>query len=186
MNIIETDIPDILVAEPRVFTDDRGYFMETYRHEWLTNFGITHQFVQDNLSRSKKGVLRGLHYQIQNAQAKLVMVTQGEVLDIAADIRKGSPTYGHYVSMRLSAENRRIMYIPEGFAHGFLVLSDQADFLYKCSRYYTPTGERGLHWADPSLNIQWNADSPILSEKDKVLPFLTDIKPEDLPEYHGK
>ncbi|MCC5926270.1 MAG: dTDP-4-dehydrorhamnose 3,5-epimerase [Bacteroidetes bacterium] len=184
MNIIKTDIADILVAEPRIFTDDRGYFMETYRYEWLTDFGITHQFVQDNLSRSKKGVLRGLHYQIRNAQAKLVMVTQGEVLDIAVDIRKGSPSFGKYVSMKLSADNRRIMYIPEGFAHGFLVLSEQADFLYKCSRYYDPSGERGLRWSDPTINIQWEVSTPILSEKDGVLPLLNDIKPEDLPEYH--
>lgn len=186
MNIIKTAIPDILLAEPRIFEDDRGYFMESYRYEWLTDFGVTHQFVQDNLSRSKKGVLRGLHYQIRNAQAKLVMVTQGEVLDVAVDIRKGSPTFGKQVCVRLSADNRRIMYIPEGFAHGFLVLSDQADFLYKCSRYYDPSGERGLHWADATLNIDWGVKNPVLSAKDAVLPTLEAIKPEDLPEYHEK
>lgn len=185
MNIIKTDIPDILVVEPRIFTDERGYFLETYRHEWLNEVGIDHGFVQDNLSRSVQGVLRGLHYQIQNAQAKLVMVTQGAVLDVAVDIRRGSPTFGRHVSMVLSAENRRVMYIPEGFAHGFHVLSPSADFLYKCSRYYDPSGERGLFWADTQLGIDWGTKQPVLSPKDQKLPELSQIINEDLPQYHG-
>ncbi|MCH8494837.1 MAG: dTDP-4-dehydrorhamnose 3,5-epimerase [Balneolales bacterium] len=183
MKLIESGISDVLVFEPRVFEDNRGYFMESYRQEWLLGKGVDVEFKQDNLSRSGRGVLRGLHYQVTNAQAKLVMVTHGEVLDVAVDIRKGSPTFGKYVTQRLSAENRRIMFIPEGFAHGFYVLSNYADFLYKCSRYYDPSGERGLHYADPQLNIDWGATQPILSEKDQVLPSLKNISSEDLPEY---
>lgn len=186
MPIIRTEIPDILVFEPKIFADDRGYFLETYREEWLRQEGVENQFVQDNLSRSRRGVLRGLHYQIRNAQAKLVMVTKGEVLDVAVDIRRGSPTFGKYVSRILSAENRHIMYIPEGFAHGFHVLSDEADFLYKCSRYYDPGSERGILWSDPQLNIDWGTDAPILSEKDLNLPKLATLKPEDFPDYHAK
>ncbi|KPQ00642.1 MAG: dTDP-4-dehydrorhamnose 3,5-epimerase RmlC [Bacteroidetes bacterium HLUCCA01] len=185
MQIIKTDIPEILVVEPRIYTDDRGYFLETYRHEWLSEVGINHDFVQDNLSRSVQGVLRGLHYQIQNAQAKLVMVTQGSVLDVAVDIRRGSPTFGRHVTMLLSSENRRVMYIPEGFAHGFHVISPSADFLYKCSRYYDPSGERGISWADKQLEIDWGTTEPILSPKDQILPELSNVNSEDLPVYHG-
>jgi dTDP-4-dehydrorhamnose 3,5-epimerase len=183
MNIIETQVPEVFVIQPRFFRDDRGYFMETYRHEWLESRGVKHDFVQDNLSRSTKGVLRGLHYQITNAQAKLVTVTAGEVLDVAVDLRRGSPTFGKVAMHVLSEENRKIMYIPAGFAHGFMVLSEFADFKYKCSRYYDPTGERGLHYADPDLQIQWPISMPVISDKDRVLPFLRDIRHEDLPEF---
>jgi dTDP-4-dehydrorhamnose 3,5-epimerase len=183
MNIIETQIPEVFVIEPRIFHDDRGYFMETYRHEWLESRGVRHDFVQDNLSRSHQGVLRGLHYQITNAQAKLVTVTAGEVLDVAVDLRRGSPSFGAVAMHLLTAENRKIMYIPEGFAHGFMVLSAYADFKYKCSRYYDPSGERGLHYADPDLAIQWPLQDPRISQKDRELPFLRDIAPADLPEY---
>lgn len=183
MNIIETQIPEVFVIEPRFFRDDRGYFMETYRREWLESRGVTHDFVQDNLSRSGKGVLRGLHYQIINAQAKLVTVTAGEVLDVAVDLRLGSPTFGKVAMHLLSAENRKIMYIPEGFAHGFLVLSEYADFKYKCSRYYDPSGERGLYFGDSTLDIRWPIQDPILSDKDRALPMLAAIAQADLPTY---
>jgi dTDP-4-dehydrorhamnose 3,5-epimerase len=185
MQLIETDIPDVLVFKPRVFQDNRGEFLESFRQEWFTSRGIATTFVQDNHSRSVKGVIRGLHYQIINPQAKLVMVTRGEVLDIAVDVRRGSPTFGHHVAQRLSAENRMVMYLPEGFAHGFQVLSeDGADFVYKCSRYYDPAGERGILYSDSELSLPWVlSETPLLSEKDLDLPTLNQLSSNDLPIY---
>lgn len=154
--------------------------METYRKELFAEHGITEQFVQDNLSMSKKGTIRGLHYQIEKPQSKLVMVTRGRIMDVAVDIRKSSKTFGQSVQVELSEENRELLYIPEGFAHGFEVLSDEALFLYKCGDYYHPQGERGIAWNDESLKIEWMATDPIISGKDKNNPILKDVKNNDL------
>jgi len=183
VTIIKTAIPDVLILQPKIHGDERGYFLESYREAWLKQHGIRKTFVQDNISRSRKGSLRGLHYQIHNAQAKLVMVTQGEVLDVAVDIRLGSPTFGKYVSHKLSAENRHLMFIPEGFAHGFQVLSDTADFMYKCSEYYDPASERGIKWDDPTIGIGWESIEPVISFKDLGLHPLRDISVNDLPKF---
>lgn len=170
MKVIPTKIPDVLIIEPRVFGDDRGFFYESYNQKLFTEAtGITRNFVQDNHSRSLKNVLRGLHYQIQQPQGKLVRVVVGEVLDIAVDIRKTSPTFGQWVSCLLSAENKRQFWVPEGFAHGFLVLSEAAEFLYKTTDYYAPQYERTILWNDPDLKIDWQlTEDPILSKKDQA------------------
>ena len=169
MNIIPTKISDVLIIEPQVYGDDRGFFLESFNaHKFASETGVTLPFVQDNHSRSTKNVLRGLHYQIQQPQGKLVRVVIGEVLDVAVDIRKSSPTFGQWVSCVLSAENKKQFWVPPGFAHGFLVLSDTADFLYKTTDYYAPQYERSLLWNDPNLNIDWQiAEEPILSAKDR-------------------
>jgi dTDP-4-dehydrorhamnose 3,5-epimerase len=170
MNIIKTAIPDVLIIEPKVFGDARGFFFESYnqrRFEELT--GISLPFVQDNHSRSARGVLRGLHYQIHQPQGKLVRVVAGEVFDVCVDLRRSSPTFGKSVSVLLSAENHRQLWIPPGFAHGFLVTSDTADFLYKTTDYYAPEHERSLLWNDPALGIEWPLQGePVLSAKDKI------------------
>ncbi len=184
MNCIKTDIPGVLIFEPRIFGDQRGYFLESFRVSWLQENGIDTRFIQDNISRSRKGTLRGMHYQLHNPQAKLVMAVKGEVLDIAVDVRKGSPTYGKSVSCLLTEENRRVMYIPEGFAHGFQVLSDSADFMYKCSNYYDSSAERGINALDPQLNLSWQEIEPITSDRDKNLPNLTDLPEADKPTYY--
>jgi len=170
MNIIPTDIPDVLIIEPKVFGDARGFFMESFNaRTFAEKTGITTPFVQDNHSRSARGVLRGLHYQIQQPQGKLVRVVAGEVFDVAVDIRKSSPTFGRAISVHLSEENKRIVWVPPGFAHGFLVLSERADFLYKTTDYYAPAFERAILWNDPALGIHWPLEgiTPLLSEKDK-------------------
>jgi len=170
MNIVTTNIPDVLIFEPRVFGDDRGFFFESFNERAFNEAtGRQVTFVQDNHSRSQRGVLRGLHYQIQNPQGKLVRVATGEVLDIAVDIRRGSPTFGHCVTVLLSEENKRQLWIPEGFAHGFVVLSETADFLYKTTDYYNPAAERCIAWNDPTLAIDWQLDGlePRLSAKDQ-------------------
>ena len=170
MNVIKTAISDVLIIEPKVFGDSRGFFFESHnqrRFEELT--GVHLSFVQDNHSRSARGVLRGLHYQMHQPQGKLVRVTQGEVFDVAVDMRRSSPTFGQSVSVRLSAESHRQLWIPPGFAHGFLVTTDSADFLYKTTDYYAPEHERTLLWNDPVLDIDWPLQGePVLSEKDKV------------------
>lgn len=178
MNIIKTKIPDILIIEPKIFGDDRGFFFESFNAKKFTEAtGIKTQFVQDNHSRSGKNVLRGLHYQIQQAQGKLVRVVAGEVLDVAVDIRKSSPTFGQWVSCLLSAENKRQFWVPTGFAHGFVVLSDTADFLYKTTDYYAPEYERSILWNDPDLDIDWQiSGEPILSAKDKSAPTLREAE----------
>lgn len=170
MNIITCDVPEVLILEPRVFGDERGFFYESFNAKAFAEAtGLQDlTFVQDNHSRSAKGVLRGLHYQIEHAQGKLVRVTAGEVLDIAVDIRRSSPTFGRWVGVRLSAENARQLWIPAGFAHGFVVLSDYAEFLYKTTDYYTPAAERCIRWDDPDLAIDWElSDTPQLSAKDQ-------------------
>lgn len=185
MKVIRTEIEDVVFIEPKIFGDIRGFFTETYRKSWFDEAGVPSVFVQDNLSRSKKGTLRGLHYQFRNPQAKLVMVTRGEVLDVAVDIRKGSPTFGKHVKSVLSDANKRMIFIPEGFAHGFVVLSDEADFQYKCSDYYDPSSERSVFWNDPAIGIDWGMESPILSEKDKSARLLKDVPDDELPVYKG-
>ena len=174
MNIIPTKIKEVLIIEPRVFGDDRGFFFESFNAKiFAKETGVKTNFVQDNHSRSSFGVLRGLHYQIQQAQGKLVRVVSGEVLDVAVDIRKSSPTFGQWVSCILSEQNKRQFWIPAGFAHGFVVLSETADFLYKTTDYYAPEYERSLLWNDPDLGIDWQIPTePILSGKDKsALPL---------------
>jgi dTDP-4-dehydrorhamnose 3,5-epimerase len=176
MNVIATELPDVLILEPKVFGDERGFFYESFNAKAFAQAtGLQLEFVQDNHSRSQKGVLRGLHYQIENTQGKLVRVTAGEVLDVAVDICRSSPDFGKWTSVRLSAENNRQLWIPPGFAHGFVVLSDYAEFLYKTTDYYTPSAERCIRWDDPQLNIDWLLDgAPTLSAKDQNGKFLAE------------
>jgi dTDP-4-dehydrorhamnose 3,5-epimerase len=170
MNVIPTHIPDVLILEPRIFGDDRGFFFESYNEKsFAEKTGISPKFVQDNHSLSLKNVLRGLHYQIQETQGKLVRVISGEVLDIAVDIRRSSPTFGQWASCLLSGKNKRQFWVPEGFAHGFVVLSDSAEFLYKTTNYYAPQYDRVILWNDPDLGVDWQLKGePILSDKDKA------------------
>lgn len=180
-NFIETKIKDLYIIEPKVFGDQRGYFMESYNAEHFREAGLTMTFVQDNESKSSKGVLRGLHFQTRYTQGKLVRVTKGEVFDVAVDLRIGSPTYGQWEGVILNEENKRQFYVPEGFAHGFLVLSDEAVFNYKCTDFYHPEYDSGLLWNDEEVNIQWpldRVDNLLLSEKDKKQKRLKDL---DLP-----
>ncbi len=177
MNVIETDIPDVKIIEPAVFGDERGFFMETWNQKKFEELvtGKPTQFVQDNHSKSKKGILRGLHYQTENTQGKLVRVVSGEVFDVAVDIRKNSPTFGKWVGVYLSAENKRQLWVPEGFAHGFYVTSDEAEFVYKCTDFYNPSTEHSILWSDPDIGIDWPlAHDPLLSDKDKVGNILSD------------
>lgn len=170
MKITETKIPDVKLIEPKVFGDVRGFFMESWNEKAFQGAGIEAKFVQDNHSRSVKNTLRGLHYQIINSQGKLVRVTRGEVFDVAVDLRVESPTFGEWVGEYLSEENSRMLWIPPGFAHGFLVISDIADFQYKCTSVYSPEYERSIHWADEELSIDWpfnDNETPLVSEKDK-------------------
>ncbi len=180
MEIEETDIPDVLLLKPEVYRDERGFFLETYREEYLKEKNIDVHFVQDNLSKSQKNTVRGLHYQIENQQDKLLMVMEGAILDVAVDLRQDSPTFGEHTAMELSAENKHQVFIPKGFAHGFSVLSDNALVYYKCSDYYYPDGERGLLWDDPELDIDWKVTDPIISQKDRYQPRLQEITNEDL------
>jgi len=185
MNFTKTKIPDVILIEPKVFGDDRGYFLETFRSNlFAQEIGIKTTFVQDNESRSTYGVLRGLHYQLPpHAQSKLVRVIEGKVLDVAVDIRKGSPTFGQHVTAELSAENKLQMFIPRGFAHGFVVLSETALFAYKVDNYYSPECDRGIQFNDPRLKIDWKVDQEQLqlSEKDKIQPLLKETS--DLFDY---
>ncbi|CZT31497.1 dTDP-4-dehydrorhamnose 3,5-epimerase [Pseudomonas cerasi] len=169
MNVVATKLPEVLILEPKVFGDERGFFYESFNAKaFQAATGLTREFVQDNHSRSQRGVLRGLHYQIENAQGKLVRVTVGKVLDVAVDIRRSSPNFGQWVGVELSAENARQLWVPEGFAHGFVVLSEHAEFLYKTTDYYTPSAERCIAWDDADLAIDWQFDGqPSLSAKDQ-------------------
>ena len=175
MKVIETDISDVLIFEPQVFGDERGFFYETFHAQRYKEFGIKENFVQDNRSRSTGGVLRGLHFQKRKPQGKLVTVTQGEVFDVAVDLRPNSSTFGKYESIVLTGENKIQFYIPPGFAHGFCVLSDSADFQYKCTDFYDPSDEGGLIWNDKTVDINWPIEEPKLSDKDKILPSLEQI-----------
>jgi len=177
MKITKTKIKGLLIIEPQVFKDERGFFLETYNQKIYEEAGIKYDFVQDNLSKSAKGVLRGLHYQVNPfAQGKLVQVIQGAVLDVAVDIRFGSPTFGQYASVELDEKNKKQFWIPPGFAHGFVSLTDGAIFSYKCTNLYNPESERGIIWNDPSLKINWKTKSPIVSEKDKKNKLFKDIE----------
>lgn len=181
MNVLKTEIPGVLIIEPKVFGDQRGYFLETFQAERYKDAGIDCNFVQDNLSFSSRGVLRGLHFQIKNPQAKLVQVLKGCVFDVAVDIRPGSPTFGKWTGVELSEENHRQFFIPEGFAHAFCVLSETALFSYKCSDYYNPGDEGGIIWSDPEIGIKWPIKDPVLSNKDSAYTRLSELKPENLP-----
>ena len=183
MEVMNTEIENVLIIAPKVFEDPRGFFMETFNGRRYAEAGIGEVFCQDNLSFSSKNTLRGLHYQFPHEQAKLVQVLQGEVLDVAVDIRQGSPTFGRSVTATLSERNRRQMFIPKGFAHGFCVLSETALFIYKCSDFYAPECDRGVLWSDPALDIGWSVKEPLLSAKDEGLPLLKDIPLYQLPEY---
>jgi dTDP-4-dehydrorhamnose 3,5-epimerase len=177
-NFIETGIEGLVVIDPTVFGDDRGYFMETWNYREFEEAGLDMNFVQDNQSKSKKGVLRGLHFQKKNPQGKLVRVISGEVFDVAVDIRKGSSTFGKWYGVSLSAENKKMFYVPEGFAHGFLVTSEEAEFVYKCTRYYDASDEGGLLWNDPEVGVEWPlglGTAPILSDKDKAHPGIHNV-----------
>ena len=176
---IETGIEGMVIVEPAVFGDARGYFMETYNYNDFKEAGLDMTFVQDNQSKSKKGVLRGLHFQKTHPQGKLVRVISGEVFDVGVDLRPGSKTFGKWFGVTLSAENKRQFYVPEGFAHGFLVLSETAEFVYKCTRFYDPQDEGGLRWDDPDIGVEWPVEEGmeiLLSDKDKVNPSLCELK----------
>lgn len=181
MKLIETALPGVLIIELRAFQDTRGYFFEIFQTERYQQAGLLTQFVQDNFSRSNHQVIRGLHYQLKRPQGKLVCVTQGHVLDVVVDVRVGSATFGKAITVELSDQNFRQLYIPPGFAHGFCVLSEHADFIYKCTDYYYPAGERGILWNDPDLQIPWPIKDPILSDKDKELLPLKAIPKDQLP-----
>jgi dTDP-4-dehydrorhamnose 3,5-epimerase len=175
VRVSPTAIPDVLLIEPKVFGDARGFFLESYNRRLLEPHGVTGEFVQDNHSRSRRNVLRGLHYQVVQPQGKLVRVVAGEVFDVAVDLRRGSPTFGRWVGERLSADNHRMLWIPPGFAHGFLALSDSAEFLYKTTDYYAPAHERTLLWNDPTVGVDWPlAGEPILAAKDSAGRLLAD------------
>ena len=177
MKVIKTKLEGCVIIEPKVFRDDRGFFLETFHAErYAEQAGISTPFVQDNYSSSSKGVLRGLHFQAANPQGKLVRVVRGAVYDVAVDIRLGSPTFGEWEAVILSEDNKTQFWVPPGFAHGFMVLSDIADFEYKCTEYYDSASEMSLLWSDPSLNISWPADSPKLSEKDANALLLADLQ----------
>jgi dTDP-4-dehydrorhamnose 3,5-epimerase len=176
-------LPDVLLLEPQVFGDSRGFFLETYRESAYREAGISEHFVQDNHSRSRKGVLRGLHYQLIQPQGKLVQVIRGQVFDVAVDIRRGSPTFAHWTGVILDDQRHRQLYVPAGFAHGFLVMSDTVDLLYKCTDYYHPQSERGIAWNDPDIGITWPAAKVILSDKDARNPRLVEQSSENLPRY---
>ena len=183
MKIVATELAGCVIIEPRVFGDARGFFYESYNADKYKNAGMDLRFVQTNVSRSARGVLRGLHYQWPNPQGKLVSVLEGEVYDVAVDIRHGSPTFGRWVAAVLSAENKRHFWIPEGFAHGFAVLSDYATFSYQCTALYDHAADAAVRWNDAAIAIDWPLAQPLLSDKDSRAPFLADVPREKLPTY---
>ena len=183
MKVIETDLPGCKVIEPAVFGDDRGFFFETWNADRYGEHGLPTKFVQSNVSASARGVLRGLHYQWPNPQGKLVSVLEGEVYDVAVDIRRGSPHFGRWTAVVLSAENKRQFWIPEGFAHGFAVLSERALFSYLCTAQYDKAADAGVRWNDEAIGIDWPVSEPLLSDKDAKAPFLGDVAADRLPPY---
>ncbi|WCE05178.1 dTDP-4-dehydrorhamnose 3,5-epimerase [Pseudoxanthomonas sp. JBR18] len=183
MKVIETALPGCTIIAPAVFGDARGFFMETWNAERYSGLGLPERFVQSNVSSSSRGVLRGLHYQWPNPQGKLVSVLEGEVYDVAVDVRRGSPTFGQWAAVILSAENKRQMWIPEGFAHGFAVLSDRALFSYMCTNVYDKAADAGIRWDDPAIGVDWPVGDPQLSEKDAKAPLLADVAEDRLPIY---
>lgn len=186
MQRLDTPLPGVCVLQPKVFRDARGFFLETYNQRTLSELGISDVFVQDNHSCSTRGTLRGLHYQLGHAQAKLCRVVEGEALDVAVDLRAGSPTFAEWTSVVLSAERQNQIFIPRGFAHGFLALSESVQFLYKCSDFYDPASEHGIIWNDPGLNISWGIANPLVSEKDAKYSTLAATPREFLPRYEQK
>jgi dTDP-4-dehydrorhamnose 3,5-epimerase len=186
MERVETSLPGVYELRPVIHRDARGFFLETYHRAKFVEFGIQDTFTQDNHSRSAQGTLRGLHYQLRHPQAKLCRVIEGEALDVAVDIRAGSPHFGKWTSVLLSAEKQNQIYIPAGFAHGFLALTNVVQFLYKCSDYYAPGDEYGILWSDPALAISWGTTAPVLSPKDANNPKLAEVAPELLPRYPSK
>jgi dTDP-4-dehydrorhamnose 3,5-epimerase len=186
MNVVATELPGVVILEPRRFRDDRGFFFESFNEARYAEAGLPARFVQDNLSYSEPGVLRGLHYQLPNAQGKLVSVLHGEVFDVTVDIRKGSPTFGKWIGVTLSFENGRQLYIPEGFAHGFLVTGDCAIFHYKCTAPYDPKSEGSIAWDDPAIGVDWPRKDVRLSPKDAAAPRLTDVADDRLFVFDGR
>jgi dTDP-4-dehydrorhamnose 3,5-epimerase len=182
MNLVETKLPGVLIIEPKVFGDARGYFMETFNRMRYESLGLPGHFVQDNVSSSRRGVLRGLHFQNPYPQGKLVYVLDGEVFDVAVDIRLGSPTFGEWVGVTLSGENKRQFYVPPGYAHGFCVTSESAIFAYKCTELYHPEADRVVLWNDPEIGIEWPVSQPLISEKDARAPRLAEIAAIQLPQ----
>jgi dTDP-4-dehydrorhamnose 3,5-epimerase len=176
MRVIAPDVRDVLIIDPKLFGDQRGFFLETYQSTRYAEHGISRPFVQDNLSRSAYGVLRGLHLQNPMTQGKLVSVLRGRVLDVAVDVRVGSPYFGRHVAVELSEENRRQLWVPRGFAHGFVVLSETADFFYKCDEFYSPKDEIVVRWDDPAIGIKWGVENPTLSARDAAAPLLSEVK----------
>jgi dTDP-4-dehydrorhamnose 3,5-epimerase len=185
VRITKTLLPDVWEIEPNIFRDQRGFFVETYHRAKFAELGVTDCFVQDNHSSSVGGTLRGLHYQLKRPQAKLCRVVEGEALDVAVDIRAGSPTFGRWTSAVLSAAKHNQLYIPAGFAHGFLALTDVVQFVYKCSAFYDPQDEYGVLWSDPDIGITWGATQPLISERDRKLPLLASVPRDLLPSYAG-
>jgi len=183
MKVLPTKFDGVYIIEPKTFYDDRGFFFETYHQRRYAESGINCNFVQDNLSRSVRGTLRGLHYQLEHGQAKLIQVIRGVVFDVVVDIRRGSPSFGQWAGVNLSDENKSQLFVPEGFAHGFCVLSEAADVVYKCTDFYAPEDEGGILWSDPDIAIDWPIANPLLSNKDSRLPYLADVPPERLPLY---
>jgi len=183
MKVTETKLSEVLILEPKVFQDDRGYFLETWNKTRYEKIGVPVHFVQDNISLSKRGILRGLHFQYPQSQGKLIQVLLGEVLDVVVDIRVGSPTYRQWIGEVISESNHRQMYVPPGFAHGYCVISDKALFSYKCTDFYNPATEHGIIWNDPEIGIEWPTEQPVLSPKDKAYPRLKDLEPENLPQF---
>ena len=181
MNVIQTELPEVIIIEPKLFGDQRGFFLETYQLSRYAEHGVSRPFIQDNMSRSALGVLRGLHLQNPFTQGKLVTALRGKVLDVAVDVRVGSPNFGRHVAVELSEENRRQLWVPRGFAHGFVVLSETADFFYKCDDLYSPKDEVSIRWNDPAIGIDWGVETPSLSAKDADAPLLAEIK--NLPRY---
>jgi dTDP-4-dehydrorhamnose 3,5-epimerase len=183
LKFIKTPLEGVIVIEPKVFVDERGFFLETFREEEFKEAGITENFIQHNHSRSTRGVLRGLHYQLTQPQGKLVRVTSGKVYDVVVDIRHGSPTFGQWYGTTLDEENLKMMYVPANFAHGYVVLSDSADFIYMCTDYYHPKSEQGILWNDPKIGIEWPIAEVILSDKDKCNSMLDEQDDNKLPKY---
>ena len=183
MKITKTKLPGILIIQPDIFEDPRGFFMETYHQKKYAEEGLDRSFVQDNLSYSTIDTLRGLHYQYPNAQAKLIQAIEGEIFDVAVDIRRGSPAFGQWTGVHLSGENKRQLFVPEGFAHGFCVISDTATVVYKCTDFYAPESEKGIIWSDSDIGIEWPVKEPLLSSKDSQYPCLKDIARNNLPDY---
>jgi dTDP-4-dehydrorhamnose 3,5-epimerase len=181
MNVVRTELPEVIIIEPKLFGDPRGFFLETYQFPRYVEHGVSRPFVQDNISRSVHGVLRGLHLQNPLTQGKLVTALRGKVLDVAVDVRVGSPNFGRHVAVELSEENRRQLWVPRGFAHGFVVLSETVDFFYKCDDLYSPKDEVSIRWDDPAIGINWRVEKPSLSAKDAEAPLLADVK--NLPVY---